>query len=128
MLNFNYFCLFILHFLHSFTHLYCYLIWLPPLSLAGFTQLRSITSLAFPDVDISLTEPSRPHSCLAQRIQWSLLLKGFNGASCSKDSMEPLAQTHMQFKNLLELNFPIISNFLYLVNNRKHLIRKIRKN
>ena len=42
--------------------------------------------------------------------------------------MEPLAQTHMQFKNLLELNFPIISNFLYLVNNRKHLIRKIRKN
>ena len=42
----------------------------------------------------SLTEPSKPYSCyscFAQGIQWSLLLK------------------HVQFKNFLELKFPINS-------------------
>ena len=74
MLNFNYFCVFCTH-LHILLS-YSYLIWQPvtylhPHSIESSRpySIKICHIFGLTDVDTIFTEPTRPHSCLAQRIQ-----------------------------------------------------------
>ena len=91
LLNFNYFAL-----------IYTFALLLLPY-LATYLHPHSIESsrpysikichiFGLTDVDTIFTEPSRPHSCLAQRIQWG-------GASCSNAHVtQESSRIHFSYK------------------------------